>query len=114
MGLLIFMGCFVGSGCVAELHQTPPRCVQLLLAYDVNRKSIDPLPYPYVSDGSSWCLVIDDRGRAIAWPDPNKPFDRITHNIGKDRLNALYQQVSEAGMSRAYLPHPGAGKRGQG
>src|SRR5436190_21891156 len=108
-GLIIVVGCLLASGCESAHAQTQPRGVQLLLAYDVNRKpNLKPFYEPYVPDDSSWCLVIDGQGRAIAWPDPNKPFDRITHTIGKDRLNAFYQQVSEAGMNLAYLPDAGA------
>jgi hypothetical protein len=56
-------------------------------------------------------LVINVEGRAIAWPDPNRPFDRITHEIGPQRLNALYRRVLEAGtdrFSRPLLTHPKA------
>jgi len=108
IGLIIVVGCLLASGCGSVRAQTQPSGVQLLLAYNVNRKpNLKPFFEPYVSDDTSWCLVVDGQGRAIAWPDPNRPFDRITHTIGKDRLNALYQQVSEAGMNRAYLPHAG-------
>jgi hypothetical protein len=110
IGLIIVVGCLLASDSGSLRAQTQPGDVQLLLAYNVHRKQPNLKPFfePYVPDASSWCLVIDGQGRAFAWPDPNRPFDRITHPIGKDRLNALYQQVSEAGMNRAYLPHAGA------
>lgn len=106
------VGCFLasGCGCARERHQAHRRGTQLLIVYNVNRQPLagtflykSPTE-PYASDGSSCCLVIDGKGRAIAWRDPNQPFDQITRTIGTRRLNRLYRQVSEAGMDRFARP----------
>jgi hypothetical protein len=69
--LIIVVGCLLASASGGLRAQTQPRGVQLLLAYNINRKpNLKPFFEFYVPDDSSWCLVIDGQGRAVAWPDP--------------------------------------------